>query len=78
MAKRVLLTGASGFIGSHCVQYFLDNTDWEILALDSFRHKGTCLRLAELDTANLPTVTDAIQAVTDKFAFTVANQVDIQ
>lgn len=45
MSKRVLLTGAGGFIGAHCVKYFLENTDWEILATDSFRHKGTISRL---------------------------------
>jgi dTDP-glucose 4,6-dehydratase len=47
--KRVLLTGASGFIGAHCVKYFLEKTDWFIVALDSFRHKGTYSRLNELD-----------------------------
>ena len=45
MPKRVLLTGHAGFIGSHCVDYFLFNTDWEIIGLDSFRHKGTYTRL---------------------------------
>jgi len=51
MSKRVLLTGASGFIGHHCLEYFLSNTDWFIVCLDSFRHKGTYSRLSEL---NLP------------------------
>lgn len=46
--KRVLLTGVGGFIGAHCLQYFLDNTDWHIIGLDSFRHKGTCSRLSEV------------------------------
>lgn len=47
--KRVLLTGASGFIGFHCLKYFLEKTDWFIVCLDSFRHKGTYSRLSELD-----------------------------
>ena len=47
--KRVLLTGASGFIGHHCLRYFLDNTDWFVVCLDSFRHRGTYSRLSELD-----------------------------
>jgi dTDP-glucose 4,6-dehydratase len=42
---RVLLTGIGGFVGSHCVRYFLNNTDWHIVGLDSFRHKGTYSRL---------------------------------
>jgi dTDP-glucose 4,6-dehydratase len=45
MPKRVLLTGIGGFIGSHCLQYWLENTDWEIVGLDSFRHKGWISRL---------------------------------
>jgi dTDP-glucose 4,6-dehydratase len=47
--KRVLLTGAGGFIGHHCLRYFLDKTDWFVVCLDSFRHKGTYSRLAEVD-----------------------------
>jgi dTDP-glucose 4,6-dehydratase len=47
--KRVLLTGAAGFIGFHCLKYFLKNTDWFIVCLDSFRHKGRYSRLSELD-----------------------------
>lgn len=47
--KRVILTGAGGFIGAHCVKYFLENTDWFIVAIDSFKHKGTYSRLSEID-----------------------------
>jgi dTDP-glucose 4,6-dehydratase len=46
--KRVLLTGASGFIGYHCLKYFLEKTNWFVVCLDSFRHKGRYSRLAEL------------------------------
>ena len=46
---KVLLTGAGGFIGAHCVEYFLRTTDWDIVALDSFRHKGNYSRLNEVD-----------------------------
>ena len=48
MKKRVLLTGVGGFIGSHCLRYFLDHTDWHIIGLDSFRHKGTYSRLDDI------------------------------
>lgn len=42
MSKRVLLTGAGGAIGVHVIAHIMHNTDWEIVALDSFRrdHKG--------------------------------------
>lgn len=40
--KKVLLTGASGAIGVHVIAHLCHNTDWGIVALDSFDvdHKG--------------------------------------
>jgi dTDP-glucose 4,6-dehydratase len=40
MTKRVLLTGASGFVGSHVLRHLLVNTDWEIVCPVTFTHKG--------------------------------------
>lgn len=40
MEKRVLLTGAGGAIGVHFIAHIMHNTDWEIVALDSYHHKG--------------------------------------
>lgn len=48
MKKRVLITGIGGFVGHHCLEYFLENTDWDLICLDSFRHKGTYLRVLEV------------------------------
>lgn len=48
MSKRVLLTGHGGFVGHHCLNYFIEKTDWELICIDSFRHKGTCRRIAEI------------------------------
>src|SRR2546429_525974 len=45
MSKRILLTGIGGFIGSHLMEHILLNTDWEIVGLDSFRHKGITDRI---------------------------------
>lgn len=45
MKKRVLLTGCGGFVGSHVLEYFLEKTDWFIICIDSFRHKGTLSRI---------------------------------
>lgn len=42
---RVLLTGAGGFVGSHTLRHILKATDWEVVVLDSFRHKGKTDRL---------------------------------
>lgn len=38
--KRVLLTGISGGIGIHVFAHFMKNTDWEVVGVASFRHKG--------------------------------------
>lgn len=46
--KRVLLTGAGGFVGHHCLEHLLVNTDWEIVCLDSFRHRGKTDRIREV------------------------------
>ncbi len=43
--KRVLLTGLAGSIGVHVVSHIMLNTDWDIVGIDSFRHKGYGKRL---------------------------------
>lgn len=50
--KRVLFTGHGGFVGHHCLEYFLKHTDWELICIDSFRHKGTCRRVLEIAEDN--------------------------
>lgn len=43
--KRVLLTGASGFFGSHLLRHLMMNTDWEFVCPCSWEHKGTPERI---------------------------------
>lgn len=38
--KKVLLTGASGFVGSHTLRHLLVNTDYQIVCPVSYNHKG--------------------------------------
>lgn len=45
--KRVLLTGGAGSIGIHVIGHIMHNTDWEVVCLDSFRHKGYRDRLTQ-------------------------------
>lgn len=46
---RVLITGATGFIGNHFVRYFIRKyPDWELFAIDSINYAGSLDRLADL------------------------------
>ena len=38
---KVLLTGATGMVGSNVLEYLLDKTDWEFTCLCSWKHKGS-------------------------------------
>lgn len=42
---RILLTGASGFVGSHVLRHILTTTDWHVVCPVTFRHKGISDRL---------------------------------
>ena len=42
---RVLLTGASGFIGSEVLEYMLEHTDWQFAVVSSWRHQGNPLNI---------------------------------
>jgi len=44
--KRVFLTGIGGSIATHVFAHFMHNTDWQVVGIDSFRHKGWADRLA--------------------------------
>lgn len=44
---RLLLTGAGGFIGSHVLRHLLTETEWDVVATDSFRHKGKTDRITQ-------------------------------
>ena len=45
--KKVLLTGASGSIGVHFIAHFMRNTDWDIIGISSFRHKGNADKISD-------------------------------
>jgi len=43
--KKVLITGGSGFIGSHLVEHTLLTTDWDIVVLDGLTYAGDIARM---------------------------------
>jgi len=45
--RKVLITGIAGFIGHHFMDHFLVNTDWKIIGIESFKHKGIAERITD-------------------------------
>jgi len=45
---RCLLTGIGGSIGCHTLCHIMKNTDWDLIGIDSFRHKGLTDRVEEV------------------------------
>lgn len=48
--RRVLLTGGSGFVGHHVIDYAMRETDWEIVALDGLKDAGDVQKVVELES----------------------------
>lgn len=45
---RVLLTGISGFFGAHMLEHILEETDWEVVGIASWEHRGKPERVEEV------------------------------
>ena len=50
--KRLLLTGVGGSIAAHLIAHICHNTDWEIVGIDSFKHKGWVDRIKVMTKAH--------------------------
>lgn len=46
--KTVLLSGVAGFMGSHVFNHLLKETDWHIIGVASWKHKGTPERVEQV------------------------------
>lgn len=46
--NKILLTGISGSIGVHFLAHIMHNTDWDVVGVSSFRHKGWSDRIVEV------------------------------
>lgn len=72
---RVLVTGAAGFIGAHAVEAFIKETDWNVIGLVSFRHRGCPMRLEHLrNSSRLKIVFHDLQApISPRTAYEIGN-----
>ncbi len=46
---RILLSGSSGFVGSHALKYLLTETDSAVVCLVSFEHMGSSARIRQVE-----------------------------
>ena len=82
-AERALVTGASGFVGSHLIEYLLSNTDWQIDAMIRWRSpldnmssflRNPRLRFLYADLLDTVSVDRAMQQSLPQFVFHLAAQ----
>lgn len=52
METTILVTGGAGFVGHHCIEHLLKNTDWKIIVLDSLNYAGNMNRITEIEPFN--------------------------
>jgi dTDP-glucose 4,6-dehydratase len=46
--EKVMLTGVAGFMGSHTLEEILTTTNWHVVGIASWQHKGTPERIEEV------------------------------
>lgn len=46
--KKVLLTGIGGSIGCHFFAHIMHNTDWDVVGISTFRHRGESDRISHM------------------------------
>ena len=51
-SKNILITGAAGFVGHHCIDHILKNTDWNVLVIDSLNYAGDMNRITDSKSFN--------------------------
>jgi len=52
MTTKILITGISGFVGSHLCEYILDNTNYDIIGLDNLNYSGNLNRITSINGWN--------------------------
>ena len=76
---RALVTGISGFVGSHLAEYLLEHTDWQVIGTvygpeDNIEHLRDRLELYPAELSELKTVTSIIKRAEPDYIFHLAAQ----
>jgi GDP-4-dehydro-6-deoxy-D-mannose reductase len=76
---RALITGISGFVGSHLAEYLLEHTDWQVVGTvygpeDNIEHLRDRLELYPAELSELKTVTSIIKRAEPDYIFHLAAQ----
>lgn len=87
MTKRALITGITGMVGSHLLDYLIDNTDWEIFGLVRWRspfnnishhiekiNKGERIKLIYGDLRDTISIDEAVKIAKPDYVFHLAAQ----
>lgn len=87
MAKRALITGISGMVGSHLADFLIDRTDWEVIGLVRWRspldnlarhipaiNKGERIRLLYGDIRDPFALDSAVREAAPDYVFHLAAQ----
>ena len=61
--KRILLTGAAGFVGHHTLAHLLKTTNYNFTVTDSFKHRGISARLRSV-FEEVPSAEERVKVVT--------------
>ncbi len=76
---RALITGISGFVGSHLAEYLLEHTDWQVAGTvygpeDNIEHLRDRLELYPAELSELETVTSIVERAKPDCIFHLAAQ----
>jgi GDP-4-dehydro-6-deoxy-D-mannose reductase len=76
---RALITGISGFVGSHLAEYLLEHTDWQVAGTvygpeENIEHLRDRLELYPAELSELETVTTIVERAKPDYIFHLAAQ----
>lgn len=68
--KRILITGGTGFVGSHMIEHIMKNTNWEVVCMSRLNFAGDMHRIMDADY--IKPYLDRIQFVYQDLQFSIS------